>query len=56
MIRFDRRKFSASLAGALLVTTGGPALAGIVERKPDIIFIMADDLGYADLSCYGRRD
>ena len=23
------------------------------ERKPDIIFIMADDLGYGDLGCYG---
>ncbi len=26
------------------------------QSKPNIIYIMADDMGYADLSCYGRKD
>src|SRR5690606_23032126 len=31
------------------------ALAQSAARKPNFRFIMADDLGYADLSCYAGR-
>ena len=25
------------------------------ERKPNLIFILADDLGYGELGCYGQK-
>src|SRR5690606_22085042 len=37
---------------ALALTLGAHA----AERSPNIIFILADDLGIHDLSCYGRTD
>ena len=41
-------KFSLTLILACLYTSLGAA-----ETKPNVIFILADDIGYGDFGCYG---
>jgi arylsulfatase A-like enzyme len=30
--------------------------AGAAVERPNFVFLLADDMGYADVSCFGRRD
>ena len=53
-----RRRFvQASVAGTVALSTLGLKRAAQGQTtKPNILFIMADDFGFADASCYGQRD
>jgi len=51
-----RRTAMGGMLGTAALAAAAPGMAHDPARKPNFLFIMADDMGYADLSCYGRQE
>lgn len=60
-MKLTRRQFVGGIASSASLFLTGPKHAPAMQRvspatPPNVIFILADDLGWGDLSCYGRPD
>ena len=48
-MNFDKRNYFVALGALISYTACG------VTKNPNVIFILADDIGYADFGCYGAK-
>lgn len=50
------RKYAALAVACGLVACSGPAKPQELSSPPNVVIILADDLGYGDLSCFGQDE
>jgi arylsulfatase A-like enzyme len=55
-LRYGRNRATFLLGAIVMVVTlCGASLSAATAARPNIIVILADDMGYGDLSCYGGK-
>jgi arylsulfatase A-like enzyme len=50
---YSRREFLRILGAGGLLLSNGSLVLGISAKRPNIVLIMADDMGFSDIGCYG---
>ena len=57
MVRMvTRREFLGTAVATTAIAGGSRAASAVPAHRPNVLFILADDMGYRDLSGYGRPD